>query len=160
MTKMRKDRLKILADFLKTVPEERFVMNEWVKHDTGKMVTVGGVQFALVTVSDNLLRNGIIATPLELCGTTGCAAGWAASIPAFRRDGFHIDQDFVPKYKDKTQLQACMDFFGLRIDQADYIFVPTLAKDVGSVSNLTTAQVIKRIHAVIRNPKRRWRNDE
>lgn len=55
-----RDRLRILADFLLTVPPERFNIRTWGH---------GGFEHE--------------------CGTAACAFGWAATIPAFRELGLH-----------------------------------------------------------------------
>jgi hypothetical protein len=56
-------RLLKLADFLRTVPQREFNMCEWYSR----------------------VKEG------EVCKTAACAAGWACSIPSFRRAGLRLD---------------------------------------------------------------------
>lgn len=70
---IHKERLETLARTLMVVPPNRFDLNSWV----------GG---------------GSNATEIG-CGMTGCAGGWACTIPEFRFQGLRM-VDGGPEYKD------------------------------------------------------------
>jgi hypothetical protein len=61
--KIHARRLLKLADFLRTVPQREFDMGEWHKGSESGSV----------------------------CKTVACAAGWACSIPSFRRAGLRLN---------------------------------------------------------------------
>jgi len=97
---MNKERLKILADFLKTVPEQGFDLATWV------------------SLGDTPNR----------CGTTGCAMGWACQIPVFKADGLriieYVDGMYVPEFDLSYGFSASARFFEIALDQALYLFQP------------------------------------
>lgn len=109
-----KNRLLKLADFLDTVPDERFNFRRWVSSNwDGK-------------------------TPLHLCNTTACAFGWATAVPLFRklglrlgiiRDGaavVYLVQEGLPGPYDGTDAaqSAAHEVFGLDHKEFDFLFFP------------------------------------
>ncbi len=99
---MNKERLLKLAEFLKTVPREKFDMNVWA--------------------SDDATKNN--------CGTAGCAVGWAAT--CFKRSGFYLDNSYcefnhppIPAYKEFTDWNAVREFFKITLDESYYLFSPS-----------------------------------
>lgn len=76
-------RLLKLADFLDTLPPERFNYAYWVGHDWD-------------------------GRPDLSCGTTACALGWATTMPTFRRLGLRLSGWGVPILvgMDETRDQA------------------------------------------------------
>lgn len=95
-----KDLLR-LADFLDTLPSKRFDFNTWVGDDwKGK--------------------------PDLSCGTTACALGWAATIPAFRKRGLRLTMrggyaDVL--YENYTwSLNSGAAFFNLSLKEARHLF--------------------------------------
>jgi len=66
MTAAHRKRLLLLAEFLRTkVPEDRFKMHYWVAPGWKGSQTLS-------------------------CGTSACALGWAATVPALRRAGLRL----------------------------------------------------------------------
>lgn len=92
---MNTKRLLKLAEFLETVPEERFDLSNWA---TGK---------------------------LEDCNTAACAVGWACAIPEFKEAGLYLvipeDADLCccPKFCNLCGFDAVQSFFDLTRDQAE-----------------------------------------
>lgn len=78
LSKLAIKRLTILRDFMRKLPksaEDHFDMIAWYKHE--------GLDH------NHLAKDGTITCKtLTGCGTSACAAGWAATIPSFRRAGF------------------------------------------------------------------------
>lgn len=101
-------RLGILADFLDTVPPEKFDLKDWY--------ISGDVDF----------EHG--PSPYN-CGTTACAIGWATAIPEFQAAGFAIYLD-NPLFIDHgllneaqfTGWDAVERFFGLTYTEAQVLF--------------------------------------
>lgn len=96
-----RQRLRILADFLPTVPGEQFDMSNWI---------AGGRE----------LEQG--------CGTSGCAAGWAGTIDAFRAVGYRCGQD-GPRFDGRSDWSALAAFFGISNDDALNLFCPMRAAE-------------------------------
>ena len=90
------ERLERLAAFLEDeVPEERFDMDQWANGD------------------------------LAECGTVGCAAGWATTIPEFAEAGFVLERTrrmMTVVFERETDTSACARFFGLSWDRASWLF--------------------------------------
>lgn len=112
---MNKKRLLKLADFLETVKPKEFRMDSWYNE-----------------------------TP---CGTTACAFGWACSIPSFKRAGLkmkvirHTDVAYGDvTFKGLESYNAASKFFGIDIDEAEYLFSPDAYSGKG-----IKRQVIRRI---------------
>jgi hypothetical protein len=100
-------RLAKLSKFLRTkVPTDRFDYGHWVgAHWKGK-------------------------ADLS-CGTSACAAGWATTIPEFRRRGLRLECDdyggrivFYDGYVYRSGISAVVRFFGLDFEDARMLFVP------------------------------------
>lgn len=63
----------------------------------------------------------------DACGTAACAAGWAASIPSFRRAGFGLERNSysvysVPVFQGRASMEAVRAFFSLTRSAAEYLF--------------------------------------
>ncbi len=110
---MNKERLRTLAKYLKTVPDEHFYLGSWTEIDGGK------------------IKNGQISK--VGCKTTACAMGWACSIPEFRRDGLRLEkvtlgggfykvETLVPVYKNCEEFKAAAEFFDIGMSNAMYLF--------------------------------------
>jgi len=108
MSRISFARLLTLADYLTTVPQERFNMAYW--------------------------GQGTIKASYPECGFTGCAMGHAAFIPAFRAAGLHLvrvekagergsDYDrHEPRFKRFREMRAAEAFFRLERKQAISLF--------------------------------------
>lgn len=100
-------RLLKLAAFLRKLPDGRFYYNQWVGSDWQGAQDLS-------------------------CGTTGCAMGWAATMPEFRRLGLYLemsDGQGYPALKGKdgeeyTALGAAKKLFALDYDGARHLFIP------------------------------------
>ena len=110
------DRLLKLADFLDTVPPEKFDFDVWCNGGRGE---VGG----RVEVPD-----------LNVCGTTACALGWATAIPEFQKLGIKLDMcssqfpcvttlsDSRKRDSWSNALAAARDVFGLGAEDVSELF--------------------------------------
>lgn len=95
---MNRERLTILAEFLeKGEFPGRFDMSVWADQWTNDQ---------------------------PMCGTSACAAGWAATIPAFREAGYHLSEYGSPAYKTSRSYAALQYFFGLTPWDVRHIFSP------------------------------------
>ena len=114
--RVSRDRLLKLAEFLEALPRKRF--------DYGTFVGEG--------------YKG--AQDLS-CGTTACALGWAATMPAFRRLGLHLelDKDYwgtdddgvelfdaSPAVGGVTDTAAGQVIFLLTLRQSSFLFMPSV----------------------------------
>lgn len=80
LSKLAKRRITKLIQYMRSLPKnagKHFNMSRWAYH-TGE-----GAHWAR---GDVLTRDNLTS-----CGTTACAAGWAASMPYFRRLGLRLD---------------------------------------------------------------------
>lgn len=140
-------RLEKLAAFLRKLPPKRFDYNQWVGSDwKGK--------------------------PDLSCGTTACALGWAAAMPAFNRIGLKLRR--IPsKYADGedawnvgfelngnicTALEAASETFGISWDDASHLFMPNSADPYGNVwersidwENASAKQVARKIEQYVKD---------
>ena len=65
-----------------------------------------------------------------LCGIVGCAAGWAASDPWFKKRGLTLQtysseanyKSYSPIYQGAKGFDALVKFFGLDMEAIDYLF--------------------------------------
>ena len=132
MKKIHARRLLKLADFLAGLPKERFFYGSWVGADwKGK--------------------------PDLSCGTTACALGWAAAMPAFRRLGLtlkgrrRIDGWKFPALADDRgepdgqTLRAAEKVFGLDLTGFQRLFVPSFDD-----RHMPARQVATRIRKFVR----------
>ena len=111
MKTLYKDRLTKLGDFLATVPPERFDLGNWRNKGQGGRDS---------DIDDEALRTG--------CGTTGCAIGWACTIPEFKDAG--LSYIGYPVLGDGLRgFQAVEEFFGLSHMEAMYLFSSRRYKD-------------------------------
>ena len=101
-------RLVKLAEFLKTVPEDRFDMSTWV------------------WLRGRLPKH---IDERESCGTGGCALGWATAIPEFRKaTGIRIAGHRIfdyPEVRDRyggVGVEAGARLFGIHLDAAEWLF--------------------------------------
>ena len=113
------ERLIHLANFLERLPPEKFDFGHWVDTTTYE----GKEDFS--------------------CGTTGCALGWATTLPMFRALGLRlrevprrISRQFVPALVDDVldpEEGASFDavgnatnfIFGLTRGETEWLFMPT-----------------------------------
>ena len=121
MKAFHRRRLEKLRDFLKTIPPKKFNMEMWMD--------LSGIQ--------KEFEKPINA---NLCGTAGCAVGWATTIPSFRRAGLGLyqmknvwhDQStgcnvryLNPKTKEYySDFYGVAIFFGIDYHDAEYLFSP------------------------------------
>ena len=93
-------RLLALAAFLRKLPRKRFNYAMWSDDDHTE----------------------------KSCGTTGCALGWAASMPRFRRLGLHIDGTGIPvcgnPFDGNIGASAGAEIFGISYGEACELFHP------------------------------------
>jgi hypothetical protein len=112
------ERLTLLANFLDTVPKHRFDYETWVGHNwQGK--------------------------PDLSCGTTGCAIGWAMTMPEFtklgyglvarksfyRSDGFDVLFKMPGTVSLESAWYAGQQLFELNVDEFNYLFTPGSPSD-------------------------------
>ncbi len=89
------ERLRILADFLPSVPERQFNLIFWAE-----------------------------GPRIEECGTAACACGWATTIPAFRAVGLKLDTQLGMGiiFGELLDWEAVTTFFGLTHHEAEHLF--------------------------------------
>jgi len=126
---MNRERLLMLADFLRTVPEENFDLTSWRYDNTAETVDVGDNQLSSLH-----------------CGTTGCAVGWACSLPEFNAQGLTW-RGSLPLYSLGDSIstagwEAVEGFFYLGENQSLYLFSDKCYSDADDQS---PAGVAKRI---------------
>ena len=86
------------------------------------------------------------------CGTTGCAIGWAASDPWFKRRGLKLSS-YMPNFQqrgkpllwEKTAIKA---FFNLSGDEAYTLFYPS------AYARGSRYDVIRRLNSFIKQKRR------
>ena len=125
---MKKKRLRRLSAFLKTIRPRDFDMETW--------------------------RFGPDPEP-KTCGTTGCALGWACTIPEFKEAGLKM-YGGCPRYADGAGIHtdgyhAGAEFFGLTLAQSYHLFDPSAYEDEGAFT--TPADVAKRIDSMLKRDK-------
>jgi hypothetical protein len=86
------------------------------------------------------------------CGTVACACGFAAQLPSFNVEGLCIGSlynypggDTAIQYKDKYNWAAIKEFFGLTMDEAQWLFSETSYSNRNSSTRTTPEDVAKRI---------------
>mgnify|MGYP003354018997 CR=1 FL=1 len=116
MKKFHIDRLEKLYAFLGTVKPKKFYFGSWASDE-----------------------NDPYRKPdLNVCGTTACALGWAASMPEFRKRGLKLVWDpcnetgyveLAQKDRDFPLVSeaAGAEFFGLSNHEADELFIPSFS---------------------------------
>lgn len=113
-------RLRVLADFLATVPENLFDLREWF------------VRSREPSPDSPLVAQ--LECGATACGTSACAMGWAATIPEFRALGLTLYTTGAPAYSALVRylpthtsgFQAVVDFFGLTRQEAEFIAMPSM----------------------------------
>lgn len=105
-----KKRLLKLADFLENLPRENFDLDTWWSPAQSH-----------VNNFTKFKKNP------HFCGTTACAAGWACTIPSFKRAGLTVKTtsiagQFEPAFKKYRAFSALEDFFGIDDYQARQLF--------------------------------------
>lgn len=115
MKKHHIDRLEKLYAFLGTIKPKKFKFGSWAESPTGQ-------------------------TDVNVCGSTACALGWAASMPEFRKRGLklqweiygwdhNMESEATVVMKNKAGFKiygddAGAEFFGLTAEEAEYLFIP------------------------------------
>jgi hypothetical protein len=116
---MNNKRLLILAAFLETVPEHKFDLMNW--RDTGiERLTLGERLNGDYISNEKLLNNS--------CGTTGCAIGWACTIPEFIEDGLTWSGNYpllTNHDKEWCGWNAVQEFFDIDESTASHLFEHT-----------------------------------
>lgn len=77
---MNVKRVTTLVKFMRALPRsanKHFDMRKWIAHDAGG--------------HSHDFQTFIRPKDLASCGTTACALGWAAAVPAFRRAGLRVE---------------------------------------------------------------------
>lgn len=143
---MNKKRLEKLAEFLLTIPKEKFKMSSFMREDydrTGncepyKKVGSAKTKTAKTKTDGSLGRvdKWNIFEPVK-CQTAGCALGWAATIPSFKRAGLVLGDncenttslDVLLLSKDRKKIEAidfeaAEKFFDIPMQDAYYFFDP------------------------------------
>jgi len=139
-----KNRLLKLADFLSTLPRNRFDFSNWVGKDWG-------------------------GKPDLSCGTTACALGWATTIPSLRRAGLRLVHDEqvdnqayvtlngqVGSWDDpfESSQAAAKEVFGLDYDEFSFLFIPESFSYAGRPSlseKATPKQVARNIRFFVKH---------
>lgn len=107
--------LSILADFLDTVPEEKFDLNHWIDEEPN----TGEVMLHQLEIYEKLKDRS--------CGTTGCAIGWACTIPEFVEAGLQYDplmgQPFLQDDPKIVSFQAVAEVLGLDKEEVESLFL-------------------------------------
>lgn len=124
---MKAARLLRLADYLETVPRDRFDMNRWVGDSWGGKQDLS-------------------------CGTKACAMGHAATMPFFRKLGLKLSRfgvgTGVPAIRGVYGLSAAVEIFGIEWAEADYLFGGISL--TGSHDHSTPKQVARRIRQFVK----------
>ncbi len=121
--KLQVKRLRHLRSVLTRVKKSR-------KHSMFNMSVWGKVPIKMLKKLK--FADAVVRTPEYVeenqCGFAACALGWAASNPTFNRDGLRLVHDeggfMHVEYRDSTDTEAGVKFFGLDWDEAAYLFHP------------------------------------
>lgn len=109
LKEIKLDRLQILVDYLKTIPDRKFDLASWA--NTNKWHV------------DNKLQN---LTDFNECGTVACACGHAATIPEFNALGFKMQDDLTFVYevdgRNQYSWHAVKTLFGLGRESVHHLF--------------------------------------
>jgi hypothetical protein len=130
MQNIHAERLYTLAQFLRTIPEEKLDMRIWTAHadNTDKRVLEPIYQDRVMCEPEN---RDIYSTCVREhnCGTAACALGWATTITEFNRDGLVI-ANYNPALVDwdtmnvieSDPFRAAAKFFGITLNDASNLF--------------------------------------
>jgi len=115
LSKLAVRRLTKLADYMDGLPREankHFYMGDWFIH--------GGEH------QHRFSKRAITRRDLEFCGTSACAMGWAATIPAFRKAGLSVAPNgnlLLAGYQPKGSLFEITDrFFDIEREHSEHLF--------------------------------------
>lgn len=105
---MNKRRLLKLAEFLETVPRDRFDYSKWASSEWGGKKDLS-------------------------CGTTACALGWATAMPMFQKIGLKLTRDedgyvFVVDSSGREGFKAAEAAFDVTWQASAYLFDPYYSK--------------------------------
>lgn len=120
-------RLLKLASFLRTLPRKRFDYTTWVGEDWQGAQDLS-------------------------CGTTACALGWAATMPAFRRLGVRLKKrawgggQVALRGLHRGSIEVAMYIFALDHHEAHHLFTPEGKEGDGT----TPKQVAKKIERFVK----------
>lgn len=112
------ERLKLLIEALKLVPEKQFDLDTWLEEPNG-------------FDSDSPFPSCSTRKEMKECGFAGCAVGWGALYKPLRDEGLtlltykELDEVIVcaePAYSNARSWAAVRDFFGLTYEEALYLF--------------------------------------
>lgn len=128
-------RLTKLIEYMESLPREaraHFDMGYWFRHH-------GDNHYHDLYGKSELTRRD-----LNLCGTSACALGWAATIPSFRRDGLRLTPTGVYFGNEWCEgAEAAVVFFDITDDMAYDLFG-------GANRDKTPKQWAKRARKVLR----------
>lgn len=162
---MREDRLMVLHTMLHDIAADNearshFNLQQWVgEFDSGTR------QFQAADHDDAVVKrrrkDGCLTVEPRTCGFAACAIGWAATLPAFNRQGLclarhgsvHGLEAFIDVVNHKTGEKgwsAVESFFDLTQDQARRIFSPSKYLQ----AKVMPLDVAQRIEEVIDNVMR------
>lgn len=117
---LAKRRVLKLVEFMEKLPpsaNKHFDMDTWCSHD--------GEAHEHLQPGDSVSQSDVMT-----CGTTACAAGWAATMPYFRRLGLELRWDgfdaamFVKGRRD-TMFSEVPRLFDLDLQRAEELFAGT-----------------------------------
>jgi hypothetical protein len=128
-------RLRKLAEFLQTIPEENFNYGIWSRElrpmwqskEFIKLLQLPKLTTYKLKVGLNQVVRKVFGKDksYNTCGTTGCAMGWAASMPYFNKLGLRLSLGGNPGTKNHGHpLLAAQEIFGITPEEAHFLFVP------------------------------------
>lgn len=111
----RTAKLTLLHSVLWATPDERVDLDYWRSADSGSCpIDLYDEAIGAYMIEDKHLVN--------LCGTTGCAIGWATAIPVFRALGFKM-KDSEPTFDGEHGWDAVANFFELTTSETKCLFM-------------------------------------
>jgi hypothetical protein len=132
------ERIETLKNYLENIPQEiikkkKFNLNKWMA--ASKIRDESELPFSKIKKIKSL---GQIIVEPNYCQTTGCAMGWATTIPEFKEAGLVLitgDSDIYSshiafKHKNKwyEHFAAAEKFFDIEYQTARILFDPTYYK--------------------------------
>jgi hypothetical protein len=135
MNKIQAKRILKLADFLKTVPPEKFDMTRFA----GSMESN--------TWGSYVTRRLLAGKKIGDCGTTACAAGWATTMPVFRKLGLVLRNregrtEVGLKGKSTGVENSLISIFG---KEATRMFILADGATAGSTTPKQASAILRRI---------------
>lgn len=132
MNKNQKELMLKLADFLETIPSKKFDMAGWMYSKKLK-----SEDFKVIKTLPNHLhyygtyQDAVVVEPLH-CKTAGCALGWAATMPEFKKRGLKLvgesDRPLaLPTIITKdgsvySGFEVAEKLFGISMSSAEFLF--------------------------------------